>query len=113
MYKAIKLILLVVLLSSCKHTKWIRYKNGMKEEESYFRNHLNSTSYTKRGKIVYSDSLNGRIVKVEKYNRQVECFGGYYRKLILITYDSNGKRKERKNLLRVKAKDGQNIRTKF
>lgn len=85
----------------------------MKEVETYSRNHKNFTSYTKRGKIVYTDSLSGRIVQVEKYNHQVECFGGYYRRHILIKYDPIGRREERKNLLRVKVKEDQKIRVKF
>ena len=105
-------ILILFLLTSCNHTTWIRYNNGIKEVETFSRNHKHSTSYTKRGKIVFTDSISGKIVKVEKYCRKVACFGGFARKHILITYDTNGKKIERKNLLRVKVKNGE-IRENF
>lgn len=115
LFRLFLILTVSLVLTACKHTTWVRYHNGLKETETFTRYPKRSTSYTKRGKIVYTDSLTGQLVKVRKYREKVHCFGGGQRRCIEITYDSTGKRIERKNLLRIspEKKKEQTIKEKF
>jgi hypothetical protein len=101
LFRLLLILTVSLVLTACKQTTWVRYYKGLKETETFTRFPKKSTSYTKRGKIIYTDSLTGQLVKVKKYREKVHCFGGSHRKNIEITYDSTGKRIERKNLLRI------------
>jgi|GEM_PF-6285502 hypothetical protein len=97
-------IVLVALFSSiiaCKHSVAINYEDGLKSTDTYCKHPSQSTSYTKRGKIVYTDSITGRRVKVIKYKTKIGCWEYSQKKRILISYDSAGSRISRKNLLRI------------
>lgn len=59
-----------------------------------------STSHTTKSKKNYRDSITGQKNKIEKTKYNIACFGGRgYTKDILITFDANGKRISRENLL--------------
>lgn len=112
-----RLILTWIILfnsTACTTTTWVRYHDGLKETETFRHYPKRSTSYNKKGKIVYLDSITGQLVNIEKYIKKITDVGTKNKKDILITYDSTGKRISRENLLRVKLKNGeQNIKTKF
>lgn len=102
---ASRLLFALVMLSSicffsCRRYASVAYKHGLKENRKCIEYPRRSTSYTRIGKTVFTDSVTGHRVKVEKYRRKISCFGSSSRRNILITYDSAGRRVSRENLLR-------------
>ena len=109
-------LLSLTLTISCRHGVVVEYRNGIKSTDTYVDYPRRSTSYTRRGKIVYTDSITGHRVKVEKYRSKISCWGGGRKRHVVITYDSAGKRTSRENKLRRKNCDScqyYRIRTKW
>jgi len=105
-YSATLMLMLIVMLSgSCRYGSSIRYQDGLKATDTYVHYPRKSTSYIRKGKVVYTDSLTGRLVKVEKYKTKNGCWRNEPVRHILITFDSTGKRLSRENLLRPKRCD--------
>ena len=97
--------LLLTSIVACKHGISVRYQDGLKATDTYIYYPRRSTSYTQRGKIVYTDSVTGHRVKVEKYRTKHGCWEYSPKRRIVITYDSAGRRISRENLRRLKKCD--------
>lgn len=104
MHKAIAAIIFIALSCSCMVSSYTSYSDGQKVQSTDISCPRWSTTYTIRGRVVYTDSITGRKVKVVKYRDKNSCFSHDERKRIEITYDSTGKRTGRENVLRKERK---------
>lgn len=104
MHKAIAAIIFIALFCSCRISSGTWYSDGQKVKATGISCPRWSTTYTIRGRVVYTDSITGRKMKVVKYRDKNSCFSHDERKRIEITYDSTGKRIGRENVLRQERK---------
>ena len=94
------LSIILITLTSCKRRTWIRYTDGQKVSETYRYFPRRSTTYWKKGKVIYYDSITERVVKKQRYTSRISCFGSWEIRNIEINYDSTGRRISRVNKLR-------------
>lgn len=104
-----KLFVLIILfagtlLCSCRVRSGVYYSDGMTVTDKSRCFPRWSTTYTARGKKIYTDSITGTRVMIVKYRTKNSCWSQDRKRLIEITFDSTGKRTGRENVLRTQRK---------